>query len=74
MPLYQYECPSCGRRDDLHRSVAERDTAAPYCPAPRFADGRARPSKLGACGRMLRVKFHPVAGHIRNPAVPRSGR
>lgn len=66
MPLYVYACPSCGRVDDLHRSVAERDSAAPYCPAPL------KKSKLGACGRMVRVPFPaPVAGIVVNPAVPR---
>jgi len=75
MPLYQYECPICGRLDELHRPVAERDTAAPYCPAPRHANGRPRTSKLGACCRMVRVPFPaPVAGIVRNPAVPRRSR
>lgn len=72
-PLYTYECPHCGRTDDLHRPVAERDTAAPYCPAPQFPNGRARPSKLGACGRMVRVQTAPAV-RVTNPAVTRRGR
>jgi putative FmdB family regulatory protein len=33
MPLYEYECPECGRKLELRRSIAEseRDVKCPEC-------------------------------------------
>jgi len=31
MPLYEFECPICGRRTTLQRAVRDYDAPGPYC-------------------------------------------
>lgn len=40
MPVYAFKCPSCGKRDELVRSIASRHELAPcpVCTAPMERD------------------------------------
>lgn len=55
-PLYQYKCPNCGRQQEDIRCVADRQDA-PQC---------------HRCKQQTILLISPVAGVVKNPAVPRS--
>lgn len=32
MPIYDYECPTCGHKEEVHCKMSERDSMIPECP------------------------------------------
>lgn len=58
MPFYQYECAKCEHRRGDVRTVAERHDG-PTC---------------DVCKAQMKLVVTPVAGIVKNPAVPRSRR
>lgn len=66
MPLYQFECPACGHRETVLLSMGDRDNIRIV---PRCMTGHpTHPFRSRVV--MVRVQT-PVAGIVRNPAVPR---
>jgi hypothetical protein len=61
MPLYTFRCPSCKGTEDVFLGVARRDGKPVY-----HVHG-------GHRVRLVR-EVSPVAGIVRNPAVPRRAR
>lgn len=58
MPLYEYECVTCDTRREDMRTVAERGLG-PTC---------------DRCRKPMSLVVSPVAGVVKNPAVPRATR
>lgn len=58
MPLYEYACISCRRKKTVMNSVEDRRRNAPTC----------------QCGSWMRIQISPVAGRVKNPAVPKRSR
>lgn len=56
MPLYEYRCTRCNGGTLEMRKIEERHDA-PEC---------------WTCKRPMRLRVTPVAGVVKNPAVPRS--
>lgn len=57
MPLYAYKCPRCGAEKQDIRRVDER-TRGPMC------------TRL-YCRTEMQLQVSPVAGFVKDPAVPR---
>lgn len=57
-PTYDYKCtsPWCDCAAERQLPIDERVSGAPECPA---------------CGYRMSLQMAPVAGHVRDPAVPR---
>jgi putative FmdB family regulatory protein len=66
MPLYQYRCPHCGETKVELLSMDDRDS---FDHVPRCGPSSLHP--LAGTVPMRRMQT-PVAGIVRNPAVPRS--
>lgn len=58
-PLFEYECPRCKNRKMDMRSIPER------------FDG---PECYRGCGAKMKLLVSPVAGIVKNPAVPKRQR
>lgn len=58
MPLYAYECATCGRQRDGLRKIEERNDA------PNCYD----------CKVPMALIISPVTGIVKNPAVPRGSK
>lgn len=56
MPTYTYECHECRRSMDADRRIDSRHKDAPVCPT---------------CDLHMWLVVSPVAGVVRDPAVPR---
>lgn len=58
MPIYEYECPVCGTREEALNSIAERHICAPECHACECE----YPSQM-------KLVISPVAGFVDFPAA-----
>lgn len=58
MPLYSYRCKACGWQREDMRKVDERHDG-PQC---------------DRCRQLMRLEIDPVAGVVKNPAVPKGSR
>lgn len=56
MPLYEYECPKCKAQTQEMRCIVDRDNGPPCY---RCSNNR------------MDLVVSPVAGVVKNPAVPR---
>lgn len=54
--IYVYVCPACGMAEEQIRKVAERNIRRPHC---------------FICDRSMALDIQPVAGVVKNPAVPK---
>lgn len=63
VPTYEYACSSCGNRTRLNQRIEERNNG-PLCTEHRVG--------YGSCGARMTLLISPVAGIVKNPAVPRS--
>ena len=55
MPIYEYKCVNCRRTRTEIRSIKDRRREAPTC----------------VCKAFMILTVSPVAGGVKNPAVPR---
>lgn len=62
MPLYVFECPACGRTEEVLRTMDCRDRSPPVCTVNRHIH------PLRSQVVMVRI-VTPVAGFVRNPAA-----
>ncbi|MBI4234462.1 MAG: zinc ribbon domain-containing protein [Chloroflexi bacterium] len=60
MPIYEYQCPQCGRQFELRRSYQEIDTPAP-CPQ---CGGQGK-RLLSAAATKIGGYLKPVVGILR---------
>lgn len=58
MPLYSYTCADCDRTRQEMRLIADREDVLP----------------CESCGQPMKLEISPVAGIVKNPAVPRGSK
>lgn len=61
--IYVFECPMCNAREELMLKMEDRDKVRPHCVVCEL--------EMNTDVPMNRIAT-PVAGYVRNPAVPRS--
>ncbi len=67
MPFYLYKCPRCDAEREEMRSMDDRNRNLPLCAATRLCYNGDVPCEM-------ELVTTPVAGYVRNPAVPKRPR